>query len=210
MTEKINDLSELKKLGLYIIDEDEILVTNKLTKVLKKKGLSPTDLAKATGLSRQNINAVIRSNMKPGVDFVLKVSFALNMKVEELFSLTPAAWIVQAKDLMDSSIYIDLVNMEIINNAERKARIKKDKMEYFHVESNELFPQKKYLSMQEEYVAERAEKREAHIAQMRPDTPKPSVKAQAASELRSEFAQSYTSIYKRLGQKLDPYVITGK
>jgi SPX domain protein involved in polyphosphate accumulation len=65
--EKINSLSELKEKGLCIIDEDEPTVENHIMQILKEKGLLVSDLAKLTGISRQNINAVVKNKMKPGV-----------------------------------------------------------------------------------------------------------------------------------------------
>ena len=81
---KFNSLEELKELGLYIIDEDEIVVENNIEEKCKERGMSISDLAKLTGLSRQNINAVTKNKMKPGIDFALKCSYVLNVPVEDI------------------------------------------------------------------------------------------------------------------------------
>lgn len=203
---KINDLDELKKSGLYIIEDDETLVDNTLLQVLKEKELNPSDLAKLTGISRQNINAIVHNKMRPGIDSVLKISFVLGENITDLFKLTENAWLVPYKE-KDSSMFIDVLNLQIVNNREKRDKIKKTGHEFFDRETGETFTKTKHASMQKSYVEKNLEKREEELSVKYRKLSKTMINSYAIDELKREFNQRYSKIYKRLGQKLVPITI---
>ena len=162
--EKINDLSELKERGLYIIEDDEIVVETKLPQVLKEKGLITSDLAKLTGIARQNINAVIRKKMKPGIDFALKTSYVLGVPVEELFTLTKAAWITPYKIGADIPVFVDVINLIVLDNRIKKALLKKDACEYFDVTTGQKLTKQEHDLLLKEYIAQNKELEEEKVS----------------------------------------------
>lgn len=143
---RLKDLSDLKEWGLCIIGDEEATVENKLQAILKEKGLLISDLSKLTGISRQNINAVIRNKMKPSIEFVLKVSFVLGLKnVDDIFSLTEEAWVKPYRQERDATVYINLIEMTMVNNKQKRQEIKQSGgKEYFHVETKKLFTKKEH------------------------------------------------------------------
>lgn len=205
--EKINDLSELKERGLYIIEDDDIVVETKLPQVLKEKGLITSDLAKLTGISRQNINAVIRKKMKPGIDFALKTSYVLGVPVEELFTLTEEAWVKPYKVGADISVFVDVINLIVLDNRIKKALLKKDACEYVDVTTGQKLTKQEYDSLLKQYIAQNKEQQEDLVKKANPKMSPKRVKSVAVENLKREFRLKYSRIYKRLGEKIQPYVL---
>lgn len=58
-----------------------------LRRALKHKGMTQKDLAKATGTTRTNISLYIKQNRDPQLDKVIRILKALNMTLEELFTV---------------------------------------------------------------------------------------------------------------------------
>lgn len=206
---KINDLAELKESGLYIIEDDETLVDNTLLQVLKEKELNPSDLAKLTGISRQNINAIIHNKMRPGIDSVLKISFVLGEDITELFQLTENAWLVPYK-VNDTPMFIDVMNLQIVDNKEKRSRINKNNHEFYDNETGQTFTKTKHAAMQKEYVETHLEQREQELSLKHSKLSKTMINSYAIDELKREFNQRYNKIYKRLGQKMIPITIPKK
>ncbi|WCF11759.1 helix-turn-helix transcriptional regulator (plasmid) [Paenibacillus thiaminolyticus] len=205
--EKINNLAELKERGLYIIEDDESMVENYLLQVLKDKGLNPSDLAKLTGISRQNINAIIHNKMRPGIDFVLKISYVLGEPIESLFKLTENAWVIPYKGEKDSSVYIDVFRLEIVDNSEKREQIKKTGEEYFDRETNQTYTKEEYASMQKLHIEKHLAKREESLSTKHPKLSKTIINSYAIDELKKEFNSRYSKIYKKLGYRFQPIVI---
>lgn len=207
MREKINELSELREKGLCIIEDDMITVKNNILTVLEQKDLLISDLAKLTGISRQNINAVVRNKMKPGIDFVLKVSFVLGVPAEELFSLTDDAWIKPYKHERDATLYIDLVNLEIVDTKEKRKAIAESNHEYFQVETGELLTKDEYEARLKEYIDQNREYKQETLKEEDEELTVNQIKSLAVEELKSEFNSNYSKIYKKLGRRIVPYVV---
>lgn len=209
MKEKIKSLEELKDRGLYIIEEDDIVVENNIEEMCKEKKILISDLAKLTGLSRQNINAVTKNKMKPGIDFALKCSFVLGVPVEEIFTLTDNAWIKPYKKGRDSTLYVDIINLEIIGNAEKKKQTQSTGYEYYDLKEKSYLSKAHRDSLSKTYVEENlAEKTE--IIKMKYKGKKVSlnkINSITIEELKKDFNERYVRIYKKLGEKLNPYVI---
>lgn len=208
--EKIKSLEELKKKGLYIIDEDEITVENHIMKILKEKGLLVSDLAKLTGISRQNINAVVKYKMKPGVDFAIKVSYVLGIPVEELFTLTDSAWVKPYKQERDSTLYVDVVNLLILDNTAKKAEIAKSGYEYFNQDTKEYFTRDEHAKLLKKFLKANTPAKVEELKEENGDLSTTKLTSQAKEELRSEFNDTYIKVYKKLGEKIQPYVINSK
>lgn len=135
---KINDLSELEKEGIIIIDDEDDTIIINLEEILEEKGLLISDLSKLTGISRQSINAVIRKKMKPSIEFVLKISYVLGIKeVDGIFQLSDKAWVMPYYHERDTTMYINLADMTIVDSRQKKKEIDETGFEYFNLESGE-------------------------------------------------------------------------
>jgi len=208
MRERINELSELREKGLCIIEDDMITVKNNILTILDQKDLLISDLAKLTGISRQNINAVVRNKMKPGIDFVLKVSFVLGVPAEKLFHLTDDAWIKPYKHERDATLYIDLVNLEIVDTKEKRKAIAETKHEYFQVETGELLTKEDYESRLKDYIDQNRVYKQDTLKEEDDELTVNQIKSLAVEELKSEFNSQYSKIYKKLGRRIVPYVVS--
>lgn len=205
--EKINSLDDLKKEGLCLIEDDIVVVENRISKVLEEKKLLVADLAKLTGISRQNINAVIHKRMKPGIDFALKISYVLGVPVEELFSLTEDAWVIPYKYDRDTTLYLDIVNMEKVDAKEKRRAINETGYEYVNVETGELITKEERDARLREYIEKHFAEKEKEIREEDDTLSTNQVRSIATEELRKEFNQMYSKIYKKIGKKIEPYVV---
>jgi transcriptional regulator with XRE-family HTH domain len=203
--QEIKSLSELKENDLYIIEDDETVVDMILPQVLKDKGLLISDLAKLTGISRQNINAVIRNKMRPGIDFVLKVSFVLGEPIEKLFKLTENAWVKPFKVGRDSTVFLDVLHLRLLDNTQKRKQIQHSKAEYFNKKTKETYSKITYEKMLKEYVNINIDNKEKEILKQEPNLGRNALNSLAIEELKNEFNSDYSKIYKKLGQKFVPY-----
>ena len=204
---KINTIDELKERGLCVIDDEEITLDNNLAIILKNKGLSLSDLAKITGISRQNINAVIKNKMKPGVDFALKVSYVLDVPIEEIFVLLENAWMEPFKQERDETLYLDTLNNEIINNAIKRERIESTKYEYYNVKKNQFLTKEQKDTLLRKYIDTNTVKKIVEIKknEKNEELTINQIKSTAIEELKAEFSKDVVKIYKRLGKPIIPY-----
>lgn len=209
MKEKIKDLEELKLRGLYIIEEDELVVGNNIEKVCKEKNISISNLARITGLSRQNINAVTKNKMKPGIDFALKCSYVLDVPVEELFVLTEMAWIKPYKKERDSSLYLDVVNLEIIDNAIKKEQSKRG-YEFYDIKKKAYLSKKQRDLLAKEFVENNLSKQIEKSKITCKECSLNKIKSMSIDALKHEFNQTVVKLHQRLGEKITPYVVSKK
>lgn len=65
-----------------------MILVNKIKLARVKNGdLTQQELADKVGCSRQTINSIEKGKFKPSIELVLKLSMALDTKIEELFYL---------------------------------------------------------------------------------------------------------------------------
>lgn len=206
---RFKNIEELKKLGLYIIEEDEIVVENNIERMCKEKGMSISDLAKLTGLSRQNINAVTKNKMKPGIDFSLKCSYVLGVPVEDIFTLTENAWIRPVKMERDNTLYIDVVNLIIIDNSEKRKQLKATGFEFYDTKEHRYLSKAEREALMKSYVEENIDERMEEVKNRYKNKKISLNKVNSISieELKREFNERYTKIYKKLGMKIIPHII---
>lgn len=179
--EKIKSLDELRERGLIIIDEDKKEIENNILKILKQKQLTISDLSKLTGISRQNLNAIIKGKAIPGVNIALKISYVLNAPIDKLFTLTEDAWVKPFSNKQDYNLYLDVVNLEIVDNSIRKEFIKRTGYEYYNIE------EKKYLTKKErDELLKEALKNGMDV---------------------SIFNKNIIKIFQKLGEKINPIII---
>ncbi|WPS85459.1 helix-turn-helix transcriptional regulator (plasmid) [Brevibacillus halotolerans] len=205
--QKIKNLAELKEKGLYIIEDDEIVVETLLPQVLKEKGLLISDLAKLTGISRQNITAVARNTMKPGIDFVLKVSYVLGEPIDKLFKLHDNAWVKPFNVGRDSSVFLDVLHMEVVSNAVKRQAIKSTGKEYFHKKTKETYTKNVYEQMIKSFVEQHLAEKEKDVNKKNPKLSQKTVNSLAVEELKHQFNNDYSKIYKKLGERFKPYTL---
>ena len=205
--EKIKSLDELNKKGLYIIEDDNVVVENNIEKICKERGLLISDLARITGISRQNINAVTKNKMKPGIDFALKCSYVLGLPVEEIFSLSESAWIKPYKQERDSTLYINMVTLEIIDNTIKKEEVKKG-YEYYNKSNSSYISKIQRDKMSKEYVDSNIDNK---VEELRNSNKKnyslQKINSLAIEMLKDEFNQEVIKVHQKLGEKIKPYVV---
>jgi len=205
---KLKDLSELDELGLCIIEDEEETVYNKLQEILKEKGLIISDLSKLTGISRQNINAVIRGKMKPSIEFVLKVSYVLGIKeVDGIFSLDESAWVKPYRQERDATVYVNLIDMTMVDTKQKRAEIKESGHEYYHVKSKKLISKEERDELLREHLTENLDERIKSIKRLDPKQSVNLTKSKATEELKDEFNATYSRIYKKIGRRMEPYIV---
>ena len=157
---QIKNLTELKDLGLYVIEDDVETVENRLEEILKERGLLISDLSKLTGISRQNINAVNRNKMKPSIEFVLKVSYVLGLKnVDDIFSLSENAWVKPYRQERDATVYINMLDMTMVDTKQKRKEIKESGCEFYHVETLETFTKEEREELLRNYLEKNLENR---------------------------------------------------
>lgn len=209
MITKVNSIEELNAHGLYIIENDETIVENHVMQILKEKQLLASDLSKLTGISRQNINAVVKNKMKPGIDFVLKVSYVLDVPVERLFALTENAWMKPYNQEKDITMFLDIRTLDIIDNATRKERMGDDELEFIELATGDILSKKDLNKKEKAFLS--AKKVNALVKQLQKES-KELTKIQAEriakDELHKEFDAQYNSIFKKIGEKIEPYKIS--
>lgn len=208
--EKINSLEALKEKGLSIIDEDETIVENHIMEILQEKGLLVSDLARLTGISRQNVNAVVKNKMKPGIDFAIKVSYVLGIPTEELFTLTESAWVKPYKPQRDSTLYVDVVNLMILDTSAKKEEIAINGYEYFNQETQKYLTRDEHAELLKKHLAEKTSEKVEELKEEGSESTNAQLTSQAKEELRKEFSKQYVRMYKKLGERIQPYVINSK
>lgn len=173
---KINSLDDLDKLNLVILNKDD-LIKNNLKKILKEKNLKAQDLSNLTGICRQNISQIINNKMIPGVVLASQIATVLGKRVEDVFELTENAWVKIAKVEKDKTVYVDLYNLEIVDNSIRKEEIKNTGLEYINLRTMECLNKKEYQLKRKEY------------------------------EIQEDFEENYSERFKKLGERITPITI---
>lgn len=236
---KLNSLEDLNEMRLSIVADDEETVSNNLQEKLKEKGLLISDLSKLTGISRQNINAVIRNKMKPSIEFVLKVSYVLGLKnIDDIFTLSESAWFKPYGQEKDGTIYLNMVTLTMMDTKRKRIEIKESGHEYYNVEKNETLSKEEYELLLREYLDLELESRiqayreqtlqdliaSNQLENLRPLYPdldeetfkekavnsvfSPNqVKSKSIEEIKEEFNAKYSKLYKKVGVRIDPYVL---
>lgn len=226
INDKINSLDELKGKGYVILSDDDIVVPNRIAEVLEEKKLTPPDLVKMTGISRQSINAVMKGKMKPGVDFVLKVAYVLDKPVEELFFLTESAWVTTAKSSEESTLYVDVIDLRIIDGKTKKETISKDGIEYHDTKTDTPISAEIYDKLLSEYIDDNLyitvseiedELEEQLVADGELDEnnkkkliSERELEASAKKKLTATFNERYVKRYRKLAKKINPLVNPSK
>ena len=203
----LEDLRELEQNGLSIMEDDTPILRNNIIAVLEAKGLNVSDLSTITGISRQNINAVVHNKMKPGVDFALKVSQVLGVSVNELFELTEEAWIRPYKKDRDIALFIDMIHMAIVDNKQKKAFIEENGFEFYNVKTNEQVTKADYEERLRQFIDSKRVALTEKMKEEEPDLTANQIKSAVVEQLRSEFHEEYSKIYKRLGKNVPPYTV---
>lgn len=208
---KLESLEELNEKG-YIIISDEPVITNKIAEILEEKELYPVDLSKMTGISRQNINAVMKGKMKPGIDFALKIAYVLDRKVEEIFSLNDNAWVERAKSSDESTLYFDVVELRIIDSKTKKEKISKDGYEYYDTVNEKLLTEEEYEKLLKDFIFDRIEIAEQDVLEELEDSEKKIsdkvIESLAKKKLKTEFETNHVKKYVKLGKETKPLVNT--
>lgn len=189
---KLNSLDDLKKYNLIVLDKQRP-IKNNVKKVLLEKGLNQSDLSELTGICRQNISEIVNDEMIPGVVLASQIAKVLNTPVEELFELTEDAWIKIAKVNKDTTLYIDLYDLKILNNKDRKAYIKETGLEYIDITNNRCITKEEYENKLNSFILDK-----------NGDTKR--VKWTIKKEILDEFEKYYINRYRKLGERIKPLI----
>lgn len=226
VNDKINSLDELKEKGYVILSDDDVVVPNRIAEVLEEKGLTPPDLVKMTGISRQSINAVMKGKMKPGVDFVLKVAYVLDKHVEDLFFLTESAWVTTAKSSEESTLFVDIIDLRIIDGKTKKETIAKDGIEYHDIKTDTPLSAIEYDKLLSDYIDDNlyitvSELEDELEDQLSSDSEldenskkklfsERELEASAKKKLSTTFNERYVKRYRKLAKRINPLVNPSK
>lgn len=153
MNRKLKNINELKDMGFSLQESTEAVIELKLEEMMEKKGMSSIDICHRSGVSRQTMNAVVKGKMKPGLDFALKVAKILKVSVEELFELTESAWEEIAKTKDDKTLFLDRVELEIIDGVEKRKR-EQNGFIYVDMLTNDSLSSEEYEQKWQEYKKE--------------------------------------------------------
>lgn len=150
-----NRFQKLFDMG-YDIEKKQQPVIIELEEAMRKNKISSMTLCKKTGISRQTMSAVLNGNMKPGVDFALKVSKVIGIPVEELFKLHDSAWETLVTE--DSqSIYWDLLEEKAIERREMKVIESEHGIQYWSIEEERIVSEDEYNAIFEKELENRME-----------------------------------------------------
>lgn len=204
---KLNSISELEEKGLILMDEG-LNIENHIDKYLKKKNITPGDLSKMSGLSRQSINSVMKGRMKPGIDFAMKVSYVLDTPIEELFSLKEGAWIKTEKTNDESTLYVDVARLEIIDGNVRRKRMEEDNYEYFNLETKNYLTKEDYLNELENEINKRLKDEIDKLYENKANSKKriEVITKMAKDKITEDFNEINVKLYRKLARKISPLI----
>lgn len=190
---KLERIEDLDKYNLVILNKEK-LIKNNLKQILDEKGLNQSDLSELTGICRQNISEIVNDKMIPGVILASQIAFVLNKKIEDIFELTDNAWVRIAKINKDTTMYIDLYNLEVISNTIRKKQISVDDLQYIDLKNNKCITSVEYDRKLKEFLSKEAD-----------DNGK--IKWKNKKALLESFGKLYSERYKKLGERIIPFNI---
>lgn len=191
MSTRINleSLDDLEKYNFIVVDGDK-KIKNNVSKVLKDKKMSQAELCNLTGICRQNISAIVHDKLLPRIVFALQISKALDIPVDELFELMPNAWVKISKINQDTTLYIDLFKLEIIDNNIKKEQINEDKLEYIDLKNNICISKDKYVMLLSKFIDEKSQNISKRLSW------------NAKNLIIEEFDTIYSKRYKKLAEKI--------
>lgn len=201
LREKV-DLNELLSQGYCIIDDHALFVEHRMDEVMNEQGITMSSLAKKTGISRQQIHAIVKKQMIPRIDFVLKISSVLKKPVEELFWLTEDAWVEYERENHDDPLFYDMVHGEKVNAAEKKRFIKETGYVYYHKKTKEMVREDQLLFKWKGYKERYLKKELEKVKEKHPSLSVVKQKSLAIQNLKTEFFSEYDKIFKRIGKRI--------
>ena len=138
---KISSLKELKKLGLALKpNELDAIYTHYIKEHLIKYDLSVADLAKLTGISRQNLATFISYKSVPNMVMAIKIAKVFGVPVEEMFVLNEVAWYENAKvDVKtNKTLYLDCLTFDLITSNQKNQLLKDEQVDlWIHLTTKE-------------------------------------------------------------------------
>lgn len=141
---QISSLAELKKMGFILKpNEANAIYKHYIKEHLAKYDLSVADLAKLTGISRQNLATFISYKSIPNMIMAVKIAKVFGVSVEELFVLNEEAWYETAKvdAKTNKTLYLDCLTFELITSNRKNQLIKDENMDlWVHLTTKERRP----------------------------------------------------------------------
>ena len=201
---ELKSVSDLEKMGYVLMEDEEFPVTNNIMELLEERNMSATRLSEMIGITRQSVNAIIRGKMKPGIDFGLKASQVLGVKVEDMFKLTSGAWVHQVSTFRESAVYLDMRNLEIIGRTEQRKRKALDNMEYIEVSTGRLLTKEEMDAYIVKYKEEHLQAYTSKLEQEEPSISHNQIAARAHERINKEIDAEFSLLYKRVGKRVNP------
>jgi DNA-binding XRE family transcriptional regulator len=135
--EKINSMDEVYAKG-YCPEPTEPPILCYVEDYLKSRGLTISELSEKTGISRQTMHNILKGVYTPGVDLALKIGHVLGVSVESLFELTDAAWVSRAKLRGERSLYLDILNLVLLDKEAIEEEMKADPAIYYDRKTKQM------------------------------------------------------------------------
>lgn len=192
-----------------LIDEKEIKGNN-LNSRLKQIGIGLSDLQNLTGISKQNLNKIIKSECSPSIESAQKISFVLDCAINELFPLSQEDWYHPVTDQDGKPLYYNSIDNKIYNTSGKKGALKKGKYDYFDLKSNKYISLTEYNSIKSNLQKETYQKR-YDLLDRNPKyhhIPRQQLKTEVKKILEAEIKEKYKKVYHKIVKKFIPYVIT--
>lgn len=197
---QLNSIDELNKYNLVMIDDLGINIDNNIAEYLKAKNISPANLSKMTGIARQNLNEILKGNMKPGVDFALKIAKTLCVSVEDLFELNENAWI-KTKSNDDKVLYLDLKTLTIVSSKNIES-----KNDYIILDTKEIVDKSTHDELYKIYETKCFNEVFEIIDKEFSSEVKKRKERLTRERLVKNFSKICTNRYKKLGERLTPII----
>jgi hypothetical protein len=134
----------------------------------------------------------------------------LGISVEELFTLTDSAWVKPYKQERDATLYVNVVNLMILDNTAKKEEIAVNGYEYFNQDTKEYITREQHSELFKKFMKLNTPTKVEELTEESGDLSTTKLMSLAKDELRKEFNETYVKVYKKLGERIQPYVINSK
>lgn len=205
--EKIHSLDTLNKKGLVVIDAvNTPIVTNKLYEILDNKKITVSDLSQLTGINKQSLINVAKGNVLPNIAIAMKICYVLNLSIFEVFNFTDTAWI-QPYTISNKKIYIDMINLELMEYSLVRKIIKEDNFEYYDSINGIRITKSERNILFKEYTSTYLNNVCRNISCLDNSLNSVELKSIAKNNLEIEFNSRYKKIYCRVAKIIQPCIL---
>ena len=192
------DINKLKEMGLEILYHENVIQQH-LTEVLDSRNLDMEELWVLLNLSKTGLNNIITDKCENmNLSTAIKLSKVLNVKIEDLFTLTDDAWYIYYPYNSRTPYYVDLKDEVVVTAAEKIDLTKKDDRIMYDMEKRTILTKKEFNDIKKNTISELTQKyKEEHD-----ENPPLSIKY----EWNNKINNRYVSRFVHIGKHIEPNV----